>query len=135
MPFKAKSASPPRRNRQADITRGSAAERGYTATWTRYAASFRRQPENVMCATPGCNAFSAQVDHIIASTPEDESWLDPANHQALCGPCHRAKTQRFDGALGCAPDTSEAGQAELQRMLDAAAIRAAAIRARMIGQT
>ena len=58
--------------------------------WRRFRKIFLE--EYPICATPGCNKPSAEVDHIIPRRrggTEDES-----NMQALCGPCHSRKTAK-----------------------------------------
>lgn len=72
--------------------RTSAASRGYGWQWT-------KQREQVMlrdcglcqvCARQGIVALATEVDHI---TPKAEGGTDAdANLQAICGPCHKAKT-------------------------------------------
>jgi 5-methylcytosine-specific restriction protein A len=116
----ARKAAPRRETRQ---------QRGYTDSWLEYAAWYRSQPENVLCAC-GCRRPSEHVDHIIPAEPGSDEWWDMEGHQALARACHTRKTIRFDGAYGKSPDVSPAGRQSLDAMLDAARVRAASIRAR-----
>ena len=82
----------------------SAASRGYGWQWT-------KQRELVMlrdcglcqvCAKQGIVALATEVDHI---RPKAEGGTDDdANLQAICGPCHKAKTAieglRARGVMG-----------------------------------
>ena len=87
----------------------SAHRRGYTRKWAKYAKWFLAQPENVLCALPGCHQPSTDVDHIVpVSGPDDPLFWEPTNHQALCHPHHSRKTVRTDGGFG-APCRTESG--------------------------
>jgi 5-methylcytosine-specific restriction enzyme A len=79
--------------------RPSAAKRGYGHRWRKYRLWFlRRHP---VCVTPGCNAEATDVDHVDAvAGPDDPGFWREANHQALCGACHRRKTVRENGGFG-----------------------------------
>lgn len=68
------------------------------------------------------------MDHIIAVDPSDARFWDMRNHQALTNRCHGKKTRRFDDARG-----RMGAEAELQRMLDAARVRAESIERRGAG--
>jgi 5-methylcytosine-specific restriction endonuclease McrA len=117
-----------------DRQRGTAAQRGYDATWKKLRDWFLRQPENVVCAC-GCGRLSECVDHIEAiAGPADPKRLDIENLQAMTESCHRSKTARHNGGVGRPPDRSPAAVAEIQAMLAAAKARAAAINARLAGQ-
>lgn len=75
--------------------RPSAAMRGYGSAWrARRAHVLRRSP---VCQA--CGSSPAQhVDHIA---PRAQGGGDDlANLQALCAPCHSAKTAREDGGFG-----------------------------------
>lgn len=82
--------------RLADRRRPSAARRGYTRRWARYARAYLA--EHPVCVR--CGRASEQVDHVRAVTgPEDEGFWNEANHQALCRRCHSSKTAREDGGF------------------------------------
>ena len=53
---------------------------------------------NPFCAWPGCSALATQDDHIVPWSQRGawtyEEWDHPSNHQGLCVPHHKAKTQR-----------------------------------------
>jgi 5-methylcytosine-specific restriction protein A len=79
-------------------TRGSAHARGYTAAWQAYSRRYRYEhPWCVLCLKDGKQRITQQVDHISpVSGPQDPSFWDPMNHQALCTPCHSRKTVTTD---------------------------------------
>ena len=102
----------PTHERQAqrlyDDRRGSAHSRGYGARWGHYRQTFRAlyplcgmrppgAPETAdsRCAAAGRVEPMYVVDHIVPVTgPDDPTFDDPRNHQALCERCHNAKRQR-----------------------------------------
>lgn len=63
------------RERAEDRRRGTAAQRGYTARWARYAKAYLARPENKFCALhldDGCAGVAQCVDHIVPpASPED----------------------------------------------------------------
>ena len=71
--------------------RGSTAQRGYGGAWQRKRRAYlAAHPVCVSCEQP-----ANEVDHVIPLSrggPDDES-----NYQALCKPCHSAKTAREGG--------------------------------------
>lgn len=79
--------------------RGTSAERGYDAEWTRFRGSvIADHPICELCwrfdkrATP-----TQEVDHVIPITgPDDPLRLDPADCRGLCRRHHRRKTRRLD---------------------------------------
>lgn len=89
--------------RQYDRQRGTAHERGYTARWAKYSKQYRkRHPLCEHCKERGDVSPAEHVDHIVpVSGPDDPGFWDPTNHQALCVPCHNAKTatEREGGGL------------------------------------
>lgn len=74
--------------------RGSAASRGYDYKWQQYSKRYRKlNPLCVKCLEKGRITPSQHVDHIKAvNGPNDPLFYEPTNHQALCQPCHNAKT-------------------------------------------
>ena len=83
--------------RQADDNRPNATERGYGARrWKRYRKAFLA--ENPLCAEclrHGETIPADTVDHIVPVTgPDDPTFWDRSNHQALCRSCHSRKTRR-----------------------------------------
>lgn len=88
--------------RDAERARGSAAARGYDGQWqttrARYLADLRRHdPDRTArcenCGRPETDDDPLHVDHIDGLGPHGPRGHDPANLQALCHPCHSAKTQ------------------------------------------
>jgi 5-methylcytosine-specific restriction enzyme A len=59
------------------------------ADWARRRARIlRRDHHRCQIAGPGCTRIATEVDHI-----DHGDNHDPANLQAVCSRCHRAKTQ------------------------------------------
>jgi 5-methylcytosine-specific restriction protein A len=80
--------------------RGTAQERGYTATWNALSKSFRlRHPlcEDCKAATPPRLVKSRCVDHVISKAKGGTDSED--NLRALCWACHNRKTNREDGGF------------------------------------
>jgi 5-methylcytosine-specific restriction protein A len=84
----------PQHPRRKD-TRPSSTTRGYDDTW-------RYTRRNYLARNPVCELqircngdLATEVDHITPLAVGGER-LDPANLQALCGPCHRWKTAKYD---------------------------------------
>jgi len=71
-----------------DEHRGTAAQRGYDANWTRFRSWFlMRHP---MCESDrGCRRFASEVHHIIKISEQPALRLVEGNCQALCGLHHR----------------------------------------------
>lgn len=85
------------RNREYDARRGSARKRGYTATWDRAAADFkRRNPLCVMCQARGKITAAYAVDHIVPHKGDQKLFWDESNWQSLCQECHSADKQRIE---------------------------------------
>ena len=85
-----------------DDKRGTAASRGYSSQWQRYAKGFLRQyPWCIACI--GCDTSTAVlVDHIVPalqgvedSGTKDPLFFAPWNHQPLCQ-MHHARKSRVD---------------------------------------
>lgn len=83
-------------SRKYDQERGSAAARGYGARWQKRRTSYLAEyPLCVQCLAAGRTTASVQVDHIVPiSGADDPKFWDESNWQALCTPCHRAKSAR-----------------------------------------
>ena len=85
--------------RRHDTDRGSAHQRGYTARWAKYAASYKREhPLCRECESQGRITPAYAVDHIQPVTgPDDPLFWDTDNHQPLCAICHSRKTATEKG--------------------------------------
>lgn len=83
-----------------DARRGSSSARGYDWRWRKYSESYRRKhPLCVTCLAQGVPAAAEVVDHIEPHKGDMALFWEPANHQALCKPCHDRKTVMEDGGL------------------------------------
>lgn len=74
-------------------------ERGYDWRWRRYREAFlKRHPLCVLCAagTPPRTTAAAVVDHVKAHRGDERLFWDPANHRAVCRPCHDARVDEGD---------------------------------------
>ena len=81
--------------KQADERRGTAHERGYTAEWSRAAKAYiAANPLCVEHLRSGRVVPSRIVDHVVPHRGDRELFWDTENWQALCKPCHDAKTAR-----------------------------------------
>ena len=84
--------------RPADhLVRGSAAERGYDATWRRFRDYAIRRPENILCRFRDhpahrheCTHASTILDHIVP-LPKGER-LSVANVRGVCRRAHEVLT-------------------------------------------
>lgn len=84
-----------------DQTRGSAASRGYDATWKRLRLRIlAAEPLCRFCAEEGRVTPAVDVDHIEGFTSlDDPRRLEPSNLRPLCKRHHSARTAR-DQAFG-----------------------------------
>lgn len=81
--------------------RGSSTERGYGSDWQRLRRWFlSRNPLCVKCKAAGMVTPAEEVDHITPHKGDERLRMDVANLQALCKPCHSAKTATEDGGFG-----------------------------------
>lgn len=87
--------------RAYDERRGSAASRGYDATWRRLRVQFLRQ--NPLCECDDCGAGAIRmtlaevVDHIIPIEERPDLRLDWSNLRSMSKRCHDAHTARTRG--------------------------------------
>lgn len=79
------------REQRYEATRGSAASRGYDATWRRLRLMvLRAEP---LCRQ--CGAPATDVDHILPLARGGTN--EAGNLRSLCAGCHSRKTNREDG--------------------------------------
>jgi 5-methylcytosine-specific restriction protein A len=89
--------------RMADVHRGSAHDRGYTARWQRARVAWLRhhprcgdresgQPVMSRCRDEGRVTPAEVLDHVVPHRGDERLFWDRANWQALCQPCHHRKT-------------------------------------------
>lgn len=84
--------------RSMDRERGTAAKRGYDTRWRLARIRFlRAHPLCVECERHGRLTSATVVDHIRPHKGDKLLFWDESNWQALCKPCHDAKTAREDG--------------------------------------
>jgi 5-methylcytosine-specific restriction protein A len=99
MPRAARSHSRCPQNGKAD-RRPSSAARGYDWRWRQFSAVYlARNPLCVACHHKGRTTPASCVDHVKALEQGGEKY-DEGNLQALCHPCHSAKTVSCDGGFG-----------------------------------
>ncbi len=79
-------------NRYGDERRGSAASRGYGSSWRKLRDQVMRRDNGLCqpCLKAGHVTVAQAVDHIVAKSAGGTD--DPANLQAICEACHKAKT-------------------------------------------
>ena len=88
-----------------DERRGSAAARGYDARWRKARAVFLSlNPLCAECRRHGRTVAASVVDHVKPHKGNRTLFWDERNWQALCKPCHDAKTAREDGGFGNSSD-------------------------------
>lgn len=77
-----------------DRLRGTSTQRGYGAFWRRLRAQVLDRDQGLCqpCLKAGRVTAAREVDHIKAKARGGTDEL--ANLQAICLPCHRAKTAR-----------------------------------------
>ena len=82
-------------NAQHDQRRGSAHSRGYTYRWSQEAKRYLDQnPLCVACFARGKITPATEVDHIVPHRGDMRQFWRAEGWQALCKPCHSAKTAR-----------------------------------------
>lgn len=86
--------------RRYDEARGTAAQRGYTARWSRARGRFlAKHPFCGHCKAEDQVTVATEVDHIVpVDGADDPLFWDESNWQGLCGTHHRRKTAREQGA-------------------------------------
>lgn len=73
--------------------RGTTKERGYAGNWPKLRAMvLREEPLCRNCLEEGKTTSASEVDHIIPKARGGSEYR--INLQALCKPCHSAKTLR-----------------------------------------
>jgi len=83
--------------RRREQQRGSAAARGYDARWRAYRRRYLgKNPLCVLHLAKGEVVAAAVVDHVKAHKGDPELFWDPANHRAVCKPCHDARVDEGD---------------------------------------
>lgn len=86
-----------RRDRTARYERhhGSARQRGYDSRWERESKAYLEQyPLCAECARCGHTTPATLVDHVVPHKGDTVLFWLRSNWQALCVPCHGAKTVR-----------------------------------------
>ena len=83
-------------DKQHDLLRGTAHQRGYGVRWQRYRLMYlKSNPLCVMCKPRLTQA--TVVDHIVpVESRDDPLFYAETNHQALCRQCHGYKTRVID---------------------------------------
>lgn len=85
----------PRPERRKPDDRASARQRGYDRRWDKFSKAYRElHPLCAECERCGRTTASEHVDHIVKLGDAPHLKYDEANLQALCRPCHNAKTRR-----------------------------------------
>lgn len=81
--------------------RESSTARGYGYKWQQARAGYlAKHPLCVKCQARGLVVVATDVDHIQAHKGDMTLFWDRDNWQALCAPCHSAKTASEDGGFG-----------------------------------
>ena len=78
-------------------SRESAAKRGYSYRWQKYAKSYLAQhPLCIHCEQAGRTTLASLVDHItpVLHGETDPNFWPATNHQPLCRRCHARKTTK-----------------------------------------
>ncbi len=100
--------------RQSDVRRGTAQERGYTYRWSQtsqqhlkfYPLCGMRSPDAYTdgwrgeCHDLGRMRAATCTDHIHPHKGNATVFWDPRNRQSLCGRCNTLKAIRFEGSFG-----------------------------------
>jgi 5-methylcytosine-specific restriction protein A len=81
------------RERDNDQRRGSARARGYSTSWDKAAASFKRDhPLCALCDLNGLTVATDVVDHLYPHRQFGGFW-DKTRWVPLCEPCHSGEKQ------------------------------------------
>jgi len=82
-------------SRANDLRRGSSTQRGYDYRWQKTRKGYLdHHPLCVLCEAAGRVTAANEVDHIIPLQVDPMRKYDRTNWQALCKPCHVAKTNK-----------------------------------------
>lgn len=85
----------------ADRRRGTARERGYNYKWEQARLIYLQEfPLCAECLRHGKVTAASVVDHIVDHKGNYDRFWDRGNWQALCKPCHDAKTMKENGVRG-----------------------------------
>jgi 5-methylcytosine-specific restriction protein A len=95
--------------RHADRFRGNAGERGYGWQWSKPHGTRQQAMERDcwlcrQCALAGYDSPAEHVDHIVPADVRTDWHHELGNLQALCKPCHEAKTARDKVVYGSRQD-------------------------------
>lgn len=83
------------KRQQHDKWRGSSHQRGYDYRWSKARKQYIKQHALcVHCRAAGRLTEATEVDHIVPVQVAPERMYDESNWQALCKPCHTAKTNK-----------------------------------------
>jgi 5-methylcytosine-specific restriction protein A len=83
---------------EQEARRETSHRRGYDRRWAKARAVFlTRHPLCAACYSKGLITAAAEVDHVVPHRGDPALFWDPGNWQALCKPCHSAKTARERG--------------------------------------
>jgi len=83
------------RDGDSDRFRGSAASRGYDATWQRFRRSYlEHHPLCLDCLDRKEVAVATELHHLVKLRDAPERRLDPSNVRPLCSTCHKVRTAR-----------------------------------------
>lgn len=81
--------------------RESSTSRGYGYKWQQARAGYlAKHPLCIRCQARGLVVVATDVDHVVPHKGDMTLFWDRSNWQALCGPCHSAKTASEDGGFG-----------------------------------
>ncbi|WP_407312085.1 HNH endonuclease [Desulfosporosinus sp. SB140] len=84
-----------------DLRRGSAAQRGYDARWTKARKRYLKEhPLCVECLKASKLTPANVVDHIIPHRGDKSLFWNESNWQSLCSHHHNSKTAKEDGRWG-----------------------------------
>lgn len=95
MPTRPPTFHPSRRGPRPPEPRGTAHRRGYTFAWQKASHAFLDEhPLCEECERHGRLTAATVVDHVKPHRGDQTLFWDESGWQALCKPCHDAKTAR-----------------------------------------
>lgn len=101
MPDRPPRYRPPVAPRQVDVSRPTAAARGYGSRWQRARLAFlAANPLCVRCEAEGRTTAATDVDHDTPHCGDYTLFWDESNWRSLCRSCHSKKTANEDGGFG-----------------------------------